>query len=275
MEAQDPFLHKFQIHKSAVTALAFSKDGNYIATGSDDTNIGLFGLVDSRPLFKFVGHKDRVVDLDWLGQSRLITASKDGSMKVWNVQTQICEQSLIDTDAQLVCFQRVHDLMIVGTSDENVLVYRVDGHKLEMKGKLVKKTANSTVSINFTANLILVCSKKGKFEVFKYQDIDGVQKKLLRQAKRKAKKVRTAEEMEGEVEVPAESKINKTEILEKVKNLDFDHSLHFQSYVDHELGHTKIRHSIVRGNKLYLALHQNQICVLSVKKEDSTVAESY
>ena len=47
-------------HKSAVTALRFSKLGSTLASGSKDNDVILWDVVGETGLFRFRGHKDQV-----------------------------------------------------------------------------------------------------------------------------------------------------------------------------------------------------------------------
>ncbi|KAL8819678.1 MAG: hypothetical protein Q9191_007682 [Dirinaria sp. TL-2023a] len=96
----------FNGHRSAVTALAFDKQGVRLASGAKDTDLIIWDLIGEVGLFKLRGHKDQVTALHFLqaGQGRddalnggadyhtdfLLTTSKDALIKIWNLQSQHC-----------------------------------------------------------------------------------------------------------------------------------------------------------------------------------------
>ena len=109
----------FNGHKSAVTTLAFDKDGVRLASGAKDTDIIVWDLVAEVGLFKFRGHKDQVTGLHYLHISDrnstangdtngtgvhtngytgddgkhagfLISTSKDALIKLWDIGSQHC-----------------------------------------------------------------------------------------------------------------------------------------------------------------------------------------
>lgn len=109
----------FNGHKSAVTTLAFDKDGVRLASGAKDTDIIVWDLVAEVGLFKLRGHKDQVTDLHYLrtgdrhstldsdingngvhtngytGDDEkqpgfLISTSKDALIKLWDIGSQHC-----------------------------------------------------------------------------------------------------------------------------------------------------------------------------------------
>jgi WD40 repeat protein len=50
-------------HKSAVTALRYSKSGSLLASGAKDTDIVVWDVVGETGLYRLKGHRDQVTDL--------------------------------------------------------------------------------------------------------------------------------------------------------------------------------------------------------------------
>ena len=109
----------FNGHKSAVTTLAFDKNGVQLASGAKDTDIIVWDLVAEVGLFKLRGHKDQVTGLHYLyisdqnsavngdtngngvhtnGYTQddekhpgfLISTGKDALIKLWEIGSQHC-----------------------------------------------------------------------------------------------------------------------------------------------------------------------------------------
>ena len=109
----------FNGHKSAVTTLAFDKDGVRLASGAKDTDIVVWDLVAEVGLFKLRGHKDQITGLHYVHISArdsaadgdtngnrmhtngdtgddenhagfLISTSKDALIKLWDIESQHC-----------------------------------------------------------------------------------------------------------------------------------------------------------------------------------------
>ena len=109
----------FNGHKSAITTLAFDRDGVRLASGAKDTDIIVWDLVGEVGLFKLRGHKDQVTGLHYLHASDrgstvngetngngthinghtgddekhpgfLISTSKDALIKLWDIESQHC-----------------------------------------------------------------------------------------------------------------------------------------------------------------------------------------
>jgi len=107
----------FNVHRSAVTHLAFDRDGSRLASGSKDTDIILWNLLTETAECKFRGHKDQITGLQFLRtrigsrqsphtdeavdvsapddpedfeESYLLSTSKDALIKIWDLSTQHC-----------------------------------------------------------------------------------------------------------------------------------------------------------------------------------------
>lgn len=112
----------FNGHKSAITTLAFDKDGVRLASGAKDTDIIIWDLVAETGVFKLRGHKDQVTGLHYLhigggfpatdgeingdetltnGTTHdhsqhagyLFSTSKDALIKIWDIGSQHCMET--------------------------------------------------------------------------------------------------------------------------------------------------------------------------------------
>jgi U3 small nucleolar RNA-associated protein 12 len=75
-------------HRSAVSSLAFEKDGTVFASGGSDSDIFVWDLVASVGICKLRGHKDVVTGVSFLqkaSQKLLVSVSKDTLLKVIDV----------------------------------------------------------------------------------------------------------------------------------------------------------------------------------------------
>ena len=87
--------NRFSFHRSAVTCLCFSDDNTQLVSGSQDTYIVVYDLIADQAQFKLLGHKDHITQLQTfsimnpylkgLTQEILLTSSKDGFLKLWDL----------------------------------------------------------------------------------------------------------------------------------------------------------------------------------------------
>lgn len=103
---------RFNGHKSAVTALAFDTSGVQLVSGSKDTDLILWNLVEEEGKVKLRGHKDQITGLQFLqpeapmifgedgqqiianddsvSEGFLLTTGKDGMIKLWDLASNHC-----------------------------------------------------------------------------------------------------------------------------------------------------------------------------------------
>ena len=81
-------------HRSAVTCVRFNQDGSRFASGALDTSILIMDTSSDSVLFALRGHKDQVTDLVFVGDNSLMSSSKDSLIKVWDLDAQVCFQTI-------------------------------------------------------------------------------------------------------------------------------------------------------------------------------------
>jgi WD40 repeat protein len=74
-------------HTGAINDAAFSPDGRFLATVSDDRTVRLWDVLTGQAR-SLEGHRDEVWDVAWSPDGRqLVTASKDASLRLWTAAT--------------------------------------------------------------------------------------------------------------------------------------------------------------------------------------------
>ena len=132
-------------HKSEVTALRFNASGSLLVSGGKDTNVVVWDVVAEMGLCRLRGHKDQVTDAVFVeaapntsvsttktsasNGARLVTCGKDAAVRVWDLDTQHCAQTLAHFGAE--CWSLDVDprnaRLVVGTADERLHVFSVAG----------------------------------------------------------------------------------------------------------------------------------------------------
>ena len=99
----------FNGHRSAITVLKFDSTGARLISGGRDTDIIVWDLVSEVGLFKLRGHTDQITSLNLVDgdvtyrerhdsdiiaeDHRLLSTSKDGLIKVWDLSSQTCVET--------------------------------------------------------------------------------------------------------------------------------------------------------------------------------------
>ncbi|KAI9480477.1 MAG: WD40-repeat-containing domain protein [Benjaminiella poitrasii] len=80
--------HSFYCHRHALTDVKWSPDDTMLVTASNDRLIRLWDMNIQTSLAEFYGHEDIVKSVNWhpTNQNLLISASKDGSYRIWDTR---------------------------------------------------------------------------------------------------------------------------------------------------------------------------------------------
>ncbi|RUS24068.1 WD40-repeat-containing domain protein, partial [Jimgerdemannia flammicorona] len=142
----------FNGHRSAVTALAFDKNGTRLASGSRDTDLIVWDVVGEVGLYRLRGHKDQITCLYFLTRptatdsatdatnattttatsNYLLSSSKDTLLKLWDLTTQHCVETLIAHRGEIWAFDvsRDQSVIVTGGSDADMKAWRVNWERL-------------------------------------------------------------------------------------------------------------------------------------------------
>ncbi len=91
-ETADGFhdVRAFSGHTLPFTSLAFSPDGRFLASGSDDTSVRVWALADGSAKSVLLGHTDMVLALAYTPDGRtLASGSQDGTLRLWDVENGV------------------------------------------------------------------------------------------------------------------------------------------------------------------------------------------
>ena len=79
-------IQTFEDHTFRVNSVAFSHDGEILASASRDTTIILWDVADGSPMRILQDHTDAVNDVTFSGNgSEMASASDDGTIIVWSL----------------------------------------------------------------------------------------------------------------------------------------------------------------------------------------------
>ena len=115
-------------HSSAVTCLSFDGSGSLLVSGGADTAIVCWDVVQQKGTVRLKGHRDAVTCIALLdrGAGGVVSGSKDGSIRVWDVAGQCCVQS-VASDKEVWGLALSPDLSVLVSAgvDSNVQVWTV------------------------------------------------------------------------------------------------------------------------------------------------------
>jgi WD40 repeat protein len=115
-----------------VTSLAFSRNGDQLASGSTDRTAKLFSLPDGSRLRTFEGHNGHVLGVAWQADgSRLATAGGDSVIKIWETATGEQQRTIagFDKEVTAVSFAGVTTELLAASGGSLVSLLQVNDGK--------------------------------------------------------------------------------------------------------------------------------------------------
>jgi WD40 repeat protein len=135
-----PVLLENNPHRDAVTALAFSPDGKWFATGGADNLICLWSTADARLVYRFdADHgvnnppQGQITSLTFTPQCRLVAAGRDNALRVWELCVRgarpirtvfnrggTVAQLGVSTDGKTMLFDQGKTLQVLSVTDDRL-----------------------------------------------------------------------------------------------------------------------------------------------------------
>ncbi|KDQ58712.1 hypothetical protein JAAARDRAFT_193243 [Jaapia argillacea MUCL 33604] len=146
-------------HTGAVNAIAFSGDGDHIATGSFDNSIRLWNLKRGGFRRAFTGHEDCVSAISFSpGGDLILSGSWDHSVRLWNRRSGQQVRSFEGHSGHVtaVAFAPDGTRFASGSDDHTVRIWDCSGVQL-----CLFKASNSVLSVSFTPDSTSVTSTHG------------------------------------------------------------------------------------------------------------------
>lgn len=204
-------LISFQGHKSSISILKFDRSGTRLLSGSNDATIILWDLVGEEGLFKLKGHKSQITGLNFLTENPeskgsddledyLLSVSKDGLIKLWEVKTQQCVETHLahSNECWSLGMNTSNNVAITTGNKDQVKVWEIDlsqpdTQKLIEKGSFEKQSKARCADIQFqklktsSANitdLFYLQNADRTVEIFRVRSSDEIKKGITKRTKR-------------------------------------------------------------------------------------------
>jgi hypothetical protein len=148
------------VHVDTVNDIAFSSNGNWVATASYDRKISIFHLAMMTPKHKLKSHSAPVMKLVFIGQNKLFSVDKDNKAIIWNIYTGKVIKRLegLHDDVTQVITAEDDKLLFLGTTLGYILVYDLKDYE-QLSRKYIK-VSSAITSLEFdkeSKHLILSC----------------------------------------------------------------------------------------------------------------------
>jgi WD40 repeat protein len=120
------------VDSAAVTALRYNESGSLLVSGSADTDLIVWDPVAESGLVRLRGHSKPITDVRFLekGNHRhIISSSKDHLIKIWDLDTQHCCQTLVHHKSEVWAIDVNHNetRLVSGSGDRHIGVWILRG----------------------------------------------------------------------------------------------------------------------------------------------------
>lgn len=132
----------FNGHKKSPTALRWDAAGTRVFSGGAEGEIVVWDVVDEVGLYRLKGHRGPVTAIEWLPHPEegghpgwLLTTSKDGLMKLWDLQVKHCVQTVVVGRGEVLSCAVREDAqgwhVVTGSGDGECKVWRMEREELK------------------------------------------------------------------------------------------------------------------------------------------------
>jgi U3 small nucleolar RNA-associated protein 12 len=196
----------FQGHKSSISLLKFDRTGTRLVSGSSDSSIIMWDLVSEEGLYKFKGHKGQITGMSFLTdnpdhlndddmEDYLLTTSKDGLIKLWELKSQQCiETHLAHTnECWSMGINKDRDMVITTGNKDQVKIWTIDLSKPDqqkiLERGLFEKTSKARCNdTQFKTvkdiNLFSLQNADRSIEIFRIRSDEEIKKAITKRTKR-------------------------------------------------------------------------------------------
>ncbi|MEB3278071.1 MAG: caspase family protein [Lyngbya sp.] len=118
-------------HNGWVISTAVSRDGKYIATGSEDSTVRLWSI-EGELIHTFKGHQNWVNSVAFSPDGKyIVSGSADQTVKLWSKEGQLLKTLPLKDRVNSVSFSPGNDRIITGSSDGTIQLWSTKGQLLK------------------------------------------------------------------------------------------------------------------------------------------------
>jgi len=150
-------------HVDTINDVAFSQNGNWVATASYDRKISIFSLVTMTPKEKLKAHAAPIMKLRFIQKNRLISVDKNSSAIVWNIYTGKVVERLqgIHDDVLQLTTSKDDKFLFLGTALGYILLYDLDTYELLSSKYMKIPAAITALEFDDEKNMLMIGTDDG------------------------------------------------------------------------------------------------------------------
>jgi len=172
-------------HLDIVNDIAFSSDGNLVATASYDRNISIFSLAMMLPKGKLKVHPAPVLKVEFIDNNRLFSFDKNNNAYISDINTLkvIAKFSEIHDDITQVVIGYKNNFIFFGTKLGYILVYDLNTYELISRRYIKLDHSLTALSFNESTNELIIATEDGELLVYNIFNDEENFSKFIREKK--------------------------------------------------------------------------------------------
>ncbi|KAK9480728.1 WD40-repeat-containing domain protein [Lipomyces japonicus] len=198
----------FNGHKTAVSVLRFDGSGTRLASGSRDTSVIVWDLITEVGLYRLRGHKEQITGLEFVATNNdmtedpqvsewLISTSKDGFIKLWDLSSQHCIETHVAHKGECwaLTIHNSQNVIMTAGGEAEIKVWRVsldngDGERLQPQGVLIRQSKDraATVAFHPVAPFFACHGTDRSVEVWRIRNDNEIKRSVNRKRRRRREK---------------------------------------------------------------------------------------
>lgn len=172
-------------HVDSVNDIAFSSEGNFVATASYDKNISIYNLSMMAPKGKLRAHSAPVMKLQFLDKNRLFSVDKKSSAIIWDLNSSKVITRLQGIHDEITQTTLGHEstFLFLGTKLGYILIYDLNSYELISRRYI--KLSSSVTALNFdeAAKELIIGTDSGDLFFYNIFENEEYFTELLREKK--------------------------------------------------------------------------------------------
>ncbi|ABB44420.1 WD-40 repeat [Sulfurimonas denitrificans DSM 1251] len=172
-------------HLDIVNDIAFSSDGNLVATASYDRNISIFNLVMKSPKAKLKVHPAPVLKVEFIDNNRLFSFDKNNNAYISDINTLrvITKFSEVHDDITQIVIGYKNNFIFFGTKLGYILVYDLNTYGLISRRYIKLEHSITALCFNEETNELIIAAENGELLFYNIFDDEESFSKIIRDKK--------------------------------------------------------------------------------------------
>jgi hypothetical protein len=163
-------------HADTINDIAFSRNGNWVATASYDRKISLYNIVTMTPKDKLKAHSAPVMKLKFFQKNKFLSIDKNSSAIVWDVYKSKVIKRLdgIHDDVTSVVVGLGETLLFLGTKLGYIIVYSLEDYQQISRSYIKITSPITTLEFDEDNHMLIVGTQDGFlmfYDIFEGEEI--------------------------------------------------------------------------------------------------------